>query len=165
MLTEDRLSNKRKSQTGNDFNKDIENILYMLKNDKIIESFKKEPKLSAPGYINDQFRPDFKINLIEKTIVFIDNTKTIRGDRVKQKQWEALGVKMCYTNKECTAYYFVIVPNEDIIGSEETREKEVHNVIHERNKIRSGDYYSEIDDILFVDEFINWLHLKIESVI
>lgn len=129
----------------------------MLKEDKIIKDFIKEPRLSVPGCESLQFRPDFKIYLNDETLVFIDNTKTIRSDRLKQKQWEALGTQMCFKDSEWKTYYFVVVPNKDIIGKKETREKETRNVIREKEKIHSNTYFSKIDDIMFLNEFIEWL--------
>lgn len=64
---------------------------------------------------------------------------------------------MCFKHTKWKTYYFVVVPNKEIIGKNETREKEIRNVTREKEKINSGTYFSKVNDILFLDEFIKWI--------
>jgi hypothetical protein len=154
ILTEDKISNQKKSKSGNDFNKEVNTILSDYIDRGVILNYCSEPRLTIPGYSYEQFRPDFKIETNNNTIIFIDNTKTVRGDRVKQKQWDAMGVKLSFPNTDSNVLYFVVVPPKSRIGHDDTREKEINNVLHERTKIKSPSYFSKIDDILFLDEFL-----------
>lgn len=155
ILTEDKISNKEKSKSGNDFNKEMNTILLDYIDNGLISNYCCEPRLTIPGYSYEQFRPDFKIETNNNTIIFIDNTKTVRGDRIKQKQWDAMGVKQSFSNTDNNVLYFVVVPPKSRIGHADTREKEINNVIHERTKIKNPNYFSKIDDILFLDEFLD----------
>lgn len=155
ILTEDKISNTEKSKSGNAFNKEINSILSDYIDNGLILDYCGEPKLTLPGYSYEQFRPDFKIKTNNNTIIFIDNTKTVRGDRIKQKQWDAMGVKLSFLNTDSTVLYFVVVPSKSKIGHADTRKKEIDNVTHERDKIKNPNYFSKIDDILFLDEFLD----------
>lgn len=149
-------SNTLKSQSGNNFNKEVNDILIGLQDKGIIESFIKEPSLILPEYKSSKIRADFMISIRDGEIIYIDNTKTIRTDRVKQKQWDALRTKMSYGDDYYITYY-VVVPDASVIGNDETREIENINVLNEKKKMTDIDYYSKIDDILYLGEFIEML--------
>lgn len=155
------MSNQKKSLKGNQFNREVGEEIQRLKEIGAIVSYIKEPVCSIPGYGFNQYNPDFSIELKDKTILYIDNTTTVRSDRLKQKQWEAYGVKQGDIN----AMYYVVVPNEDKIGTPDSREKEWHFVLRERSKIENPSYFSAIDKLLSLDELKEeLLHLSTRTV-
>lgn len=147
-----KLSNKQKAVTGHNFNKSVEKELIMLKNIGIIQDFKKEPKYNYPGFESYQFRPDFEIKLNDNFYIVIDNTNTIRSDRMKQKQWDAHGSKMYWKNKEINIKYFIVIPN-----LKQILDKESYNINLSKKLVHSTSYYSEIDDILSLKELLQYL--------
>lgn len=156
MSIEDKISNTEKSKSGNGFNGEVNNVLMHPKKSGVIKDFTKEPVLTLLTHKNTKIKPDFKIVLNDGVLIFIDNTKTIRTDRVSQKQWDAFRLKSVFSNKD-SMYYYVIVPNKDVIGSNLSREYEIINVENEKKKMKNKDYYSMIDDVLYLDELIELL--------
>lgn len=147
-----------KSIKGNLFNKEIQHILFKLVENDVLSSVVIEPKVYIPGYNISSFNPDFLIKVNEGHFIFIDNTTTIRSDRIKQKQWDAHGVKTAYANTSIKIECFVIVKNLTDIGNEKTRQTEIKNVQKEKEKMKNPNYYSALDKILYVDELIDYLN-------
>lgn len=137
-----------KSSKGNLFNEEVETELRILKENGTIVSYQVEPVLSIPGYGYSQLNPDFSIKLWNRNTLYIDNTTTVRSDRLKQKQWEAYGVKQA----DISSMYYIIVPNPDKIGTPASRGKEWGFVLKERSKIHNDMYFSAIDKLLSLDE-------------
>lgn len=146
-----RESNRLKSIVGNAFNRKIRQYLENMK-EEYIKEYKTEPK-----YNNKQFRADFEIELKNGVLVVIDNTTTIRNDRVNQKQFIAYGVKKHFEAEEKTVKFFVVVPNKEKIGTKKTREKEIKTIERMKTKIKDKKYESFIDDILYLDELLEML--------
>ena len=153
-------SNSSKSINGNKFN---ETIIGVLSDSEFSMQFsiKKEPSYAYPGFAIPQFRPDFEI-VHNQFILLIDNTTTIRNDRLKQKQWDANGAKqsLALTSSK-PIYYIVVTPSLDQIGSPATRQKEAMAVLSQKKKIHNNTTYSAIDDIIPQDE----LHSYIRSLV
>ena len=146
-------SNSSKSKNGNDLNKDINKILKKALDKKLIASFEKEPRYNYPGYTYEQFSPDFEITLNDGSKIIIDNTTTARHDRFKQKQWDAYGIKSYFKSEGVdNVQYFIVLPNDDCLGSPDKRKKEINNYMHEKDKISSGEYFSVVDDIIQVED-------------
>lgn len=145
-------SNKLKSVKGSSFNKIIGDILKYHLDNNHIEYFKKEPKYSAPGYTKTQFNPDYEIQLLNGKKIVIDNTTSIRSDRVKQKQWDALGVKSYFKKYGENINYYIVIPNSYSLGTEYTNKEEVNLYLTQRLYILENEHYSEIDDIIELDE-------------
>lgn len=158
LLIEDKLSNKRKATRGNQLNKEVRNILLQLVENKTILDIISEPKIRIPGYDISTFNPDIWIIVNKGHYIFIDNTTTIRTDRVKQKQWDAHGIKSAYSTESIKIECFVVVQNWQDIGNEKTRHKERRNVQREKEKIKNPKYFSELDAIYYVDELLNYLY-------
>ena len=155
-------SNSKKSRNGYDLNRDIKNIfLNKLENNKI-KKYTYEPKYNFPGYENSQFSPDGEIVLNNDCIIIIDNTTSARHDRFKQKQWDAYGTKKYFKTffPDKEVKYYIVLPDTENLGSNETREKEYNNYLREKNKFNSEKYYSEVDDILQVSDLIKLISEK-----
>lgn len=147
-------SNSAKSQNGNDMNAEVKGILNNLKREGTIKSFRCEPRYAHPSTSYEQFSPDFEITLNNDNIIIIDNTTTARHDRFKQKQWDASGVKQYFESKNIDVKYYVVLPNNDVIGNDSTRQREIQNYLNEKTKVNSGTYFSKIDDIIQVCDLI-----------
>ena len=148
------LSNSGRSRRGNALNKEVNLRLIEVLNNNLIKSYTYEPRYSFPGYEKEQFSPDGEIVLNNNTVIIIDNTTSIRHDRLKQKQWDAYGIKNYFkiTHPDIEVKYFVILPDiQNIINSE----LEIKNIEREKKKIFSSSYYSEIDNILHISDFLN----------
>ena len=100
-----KLDNSFKSTNGNALNKYVEQILTEYASLGYIKKFIKEPKYRMPGFEQTQFNPDFEITLLDSSIIVIDNTTTIRSDRMKQKQWDSFGVKAYFESIGETILY------------------------------------------------------------
>lgn len=153
------LSNSGKSNKGYSFNFEVKEILLKLLEKHFIKSYTYEPRYKFPGYEKEQFSPDGEIILNDNKIIIIDNTTSIRHDRLKQKQWDAHGIKKYYSINYpfSEIEYYVIIPNIDNIDNTDT---EMKNIIREKNKIFSSYYYSEIDNILHISELIDLIFKK-----
>lgn len=147
-------SNSSKSRNGNKLNKNIEKMLKKAENDKLIKSYKAEPRYNYPGYTKKQFSPDFEITLMDNSKIVIDNTTSARHDRFKQKQWDANGIKAYFEEKDIEINYYIVLPNDDELGGDDTREKEIENYQREKDKIANGKYFSAVDDIIQVNDLI-----------
>ncbi|MCK8827076.1 hypothetical protein MWH25_04855 [Natroniella acetigena] len=158
-------SNSAKSLNGSELNREIKQICQNLKDKGFINSFEEEPRYNYPGYNyssyhgkSGQFSPDFEIELNNGDIIVIDNTTTIRHDRLKQKLWDAYGVKEYYRNKGKEIKYYVVAPNDNQLGSSPSKtKKEKRNLENNREKVRSDndrEYFSTIDDILQIEDLV-----------
>ena len=89
--------NRAKSRHGSDFESVIESELrqYSL-------NYRSQPKYG------NQFNPNFEIVTTDK-IYIIDCTTTARSDRLKQKQFDAHGVKLILKSK--SVEFFVVIKN------------------------------------------------------
>lgn len=148
-------SNSAKSRNGNDLNALVKDLLNNCMKRGLIKSFVFEPRYSHPSTSYKQFSPDFEITLNDDSIIIIDNTTTARHDRFKQKQWDAFGCKEHFKSLKKTVKYYVVLPNNDNLGSQSTREKEISNYLNEKNKISNGTYFSMIDDIIQLNDLID----------
>lgn len=148
-------SNSAKSRHGNDLNSIIKDLLNVCKEKGLIKNFVFEPRYSHPSTSYEQFSPDFEITLNDNSIIIIDNTTTARHDRFKQKQWDAFGVKEHFKSYDIAVKYYVVLPDNDNIGSDSTREKEIKNYLNEKHKLSNGNYFSMIDDIIQISDLVN----------
>lgn len=147
-------SNSAKSQNGNDLNALVKSILVEANRRDLIKDFEYEPRYSHPTTTYPQFSPDFEITLKDNSIIIIDNTTTARHDRFKQKQWDAFGVKEYFKYHKKQVKYYVVLPNNDSLGSPSTRHKEINNFLNEKAKITSGTYFTMIDDVIQLSDLI-----------
>ena len=141
-------SNTAKSINGSLFNKIVRQAIEKLLAEQKIKFFVNEPRYNFPFKQKKQFSPDGEITLLNNRIIIYDNTTTIRHDRLKQKLWDAYGVKEHFNAKDIQVRYFVVIP--DILSVKETR-----NALNEKNKINDLQYYSSIDDIITLAELLN----------
>ena len=86
-------SNSAKSKHGSSLNKQLKDLMLGLLSTNKIASFKDEPRYNYPAKKQKQFSPDGEITLLDGSIIVYDNTTTIRRVRLKQKLWDAYGVK------------------------------------------------------------------------
>ncbi|MGL6184671.1 MAG: hypothetical protein ACRC1T_04760 [Clostridium chrysemydis] len=149
-------SNSAKSKNGYNLNAIVKEKLEIKLTNKEINSYENEPRYAYPGYAKGQFSPDGEVIKKNGEKIVFDNTTTARHDRFKQKQWDANGIKTSLKGENVK--YFIIVPDFENIGNDSTREKEIKNVINEKVKIHSMGYFSQIDDILTVSEFMEYLN-------
>lgn len=152
-------TNSAKSQNGNNLNAIVYDLLVQAFNSGKIKDFKKEPRYNFPNHAYNQFSPDFEITLNDGSIIIIDNTTTARHDRFKQKQWDAFGIREHFYALNKQIDYFVVLPNDDSIGNNNSRDEEIHNYIREKDKNADPSYFSLITDIIQVDDLKNILNL------
>lgn len=151
-------SNSAKSKNGNTLNSIVNNLLIQAYESNKIKDFKKEPRYSFPKHTYKQFSPDFEITLNDYSIIIIDNTTTARHDRFKQKQWDALGIKTHFISINKSVKYYVVLPDNNCIGNDKTRNYEIKNYLHEKKKNSSSSYFSMIDDIIQLSDLVNILN-------
>lgn len=153
---EHQKSNSKKSTDGYNLNKEVKNILLNKLEASAIKSYTYEPKYNFPNYKNAQFSPDGEIILNNGLVIIIDNTTSVRHDRLKQKQWDAFGTKEYFKmyHPDIEVKYYVVLPDKNNLGSIHTREKEFKSVVREKNKINGSNYFSAIDDIIHISELI-----------
>lgn len=149
--------NSAKSRNGADLNALIKGLLEEALNKKSITAYRYEPRYNFPTYQETQFSPDFEITLSNGQIIIIDNTTTARHDRFKQKQWDANGVKEHFKAKGKSVKYYILLPNDDTIGNDKSRAKEIKNVKNERLKIHKKGYYSQVDDLIQVKDLMKMI--------
>ncbi|QST02187.1 hypothetical protein IMZ31_22300 (plasmid) [Pontibacillus sp. ALD_SL1] len=149
-------SNSSKSRSGNRLNQIVEEALTGLKEKGTIQDYIKEPRYAHKGYSYPQYRPDFVIFKKDET-VFVDNTTTIRSDRVKQKQFDAFGVKHALSHSGKAITYYIAIPDLCHLGTEKTNEKEISHYEREKKKISEKHIFSFIDDILPFSQLIESL--------
>lgn len=147
-------SNSAKSQNGSDLNTTVGTILSYCYANNLIRGFEKEPRYPHPSTTYEQFSPDFTIHLNNGEIIVIDNTTTARHDRFKQKQWDANGIKAYFNSQGISIKYYVVLPDDDVIGNINSRDKEIKNYYNEKYKIATPGYYSMIDDIIQLSDLI-----------
>ena len=145
---QDNESNAAKSSRGYSLNQQLNQLMLKLLAENKINNFKQEPRYNYPAKKQKQFSPDGEITLLDGNIIVYDNTTTIRHDRLKQKLWDAYGIKEHFQSKGTEIKYYVIVPDEMI-------EKEIRNTLREKEKLRDREYYSTVDDIITVTELLN----------
>ncbi|AWI03473.1 hypothetical protein [Clostridium drakei] len=147
--------NSAKSLNGNALNKKIYEILKTLQSKGYVQSFVFEPRYNYPNHSYEQFSPDFEITLKNGNIIIIDNTTTARHDRFKQKQWDAYGTKVHFQDKGKNVEYYIVLPDDEEIGNDNSRQKEINNFIHEKNKNNDPQYFSCINDMIQVSDLVN----------
>lgn len=141
-------SNSAKSLNGSLFNKLVKQEIENLLRDRKIKCFVNEPRYNFPSKQKRQFSPDGEITLLNNKIIIYDNTTTVRHDRLKQKLWDAYGVKEHFKAQDIQVKYFVVIPNT-------ISEKETQNFLNEKKKINDSQYHSSIDDIITLSELLN----------
>lgn len=151
------LDNSLKSTNGNTLNKYIGDKLLEFVSLGYINGFIREPKYTMPGYEHPQFNPDFEITLLDGSIIIIDNTTTVRSDRIKQKQWDSFGIKSYFTSINESILYYVVIPDKENLGSKQTNSTEIKMYLNYKDNIISGKIYSAIDDILQLSELFDQL--------
>lgn len=108
----------------------------------------KEYRIGKKGYSNKkQFYAPFLIEFLDGTKWVLFSTTSMRTDRIKGQQWDALNLKEIDNN--ITAVYLVY-PD----GVEPT-EKE--NFISQNNKYKNLEEYSAIDAIISQEEICNMI--------
>ncbi|MEM8677550.1 MAG: hypothetical protein AAGF83_27375 [Cyanobacteria bacterium P01_G01_bin.67] len=144
---QDNESNTAKSSGGHSFNQQLNKLMSQLLTENKIDNFRKEPRYNYPSKKQKQFSPDGEITLLDGRIIIYDNTTTVRHDRLKQKLWDAYGIKEHFKSQDILIQYYVVVPDEMI-------EKEVKNFLREKAKLNNSEYYSTIDDIITIRELL-----------
>lgn len=141
-------SNAAKLRHGNSLNKQVENLIKSLLQNKKIKNFIVEPKYNYPSKKKKQFNPDGEITKLNGDLIIYDNTTSIRSDRLKQKSWDAYGVKEHFKLAEKNVKYYVIIPNN-------LKSKEQKKALKESKKLHNNqDYFNTIDNILTISELI-----------
>lgn len=158
-------SNSKKAKDGHDFNKQVFLLLKELEKLGLISNVSPEPPYSILPESERQFNPDFSFEK-DGEFIIIDNTTTIRNDRAKQKNFDALGVRTSARhktkNKNQNIRCYIVVPNYDEIGKEKTREKEIKNVKNAKKRVLEKDELVFIDEVLTIGELVEILSKKLE---
>lgn len=132
--------NREKARNGMDARLALSEVLRDLMERGAIVSHNANPTYGYEGYDNAQFKADDEIVLANGSRCVLYSTSSIRSDRVKGQQWDAFNIKQIEPGIH---YAFIVVPDESAVaGSFSFRER-----------IRSGDLFSAIDDILSIEDF------------
>lgn len=132
--------NTIKAQHGVNAKKGLDAIVEELKEYGAIVDSEDNPEFGYPGKDAKQFKASKMITTVENEKHILYSTNSTRTDRLKSQQWNALNIKRIDEDVE---YAYVVVPNEESLKGCETY----------RNKLRSGELYTAIDDIFTVEEF------------
>lgn len=139
-----------KSAHGNEFKKNICELLISLKKEGIVDSVETDKRFSLNEKYKPQFFAPYFITTKNKFAV-IFTTTSIRSDRNKITQWDSWGIK---TSMEGQVKCILVVP--DNLPSNE----EVH-FQKESTKIQNTSFFSSIDAIIKLSELKNYLIIKI----
>lgn len=132
--------NSIKAQHGVKAKRTLDYVVRELESYGALSSHEDSPAYGYDDHDKMQFKADKSVTTAggEKCILY--STNSIRSDRVKGQQWDAYNIKQIDNKVE---YAYIIIPDEDALkGSVSFREK-----------MRNGEMFTAIDDILTVDEF------------
>ena len=175
-------SNSAKSKHGYSLNDELQQLMSELLAKNKIKKFQPEPRYNYPLKEKKQFSPDGEITLTNGKLIIYDNTTTVRHDRLKQKLWDAYGIKEYFKSLNiCDLHFdnistikfllFLIVKNY-LVGiiflkhsldikyyviipnANKMKPKEIKKAQREKEKINDPEYYSTIDDIITVEELL-----------
>jgi len=99
----------------------------------------KTPPYGRKGYADDQFYVPEVVTLVNGNKYLLYHTNSLRSDRLKENNWDAFNIREI--DKSVTGA-FLVLPSE--LGFDQGTGP--------RDKIRSKEYFSAIDDVLTVQE-------------
>ena len=140
------FTNAEKSQHGVNAQNNLENILSYCVDKGYIATYTKNFRTGKDGYSNDeQFYAPFVIEFVdtEKWIIF--STTSMRTDRIKGQQWDAINLKEI--DSSITKAYLVY---SDSVSDHDKAEFE-----RQHNKYISGYEFSAIDGVINQDALYN----------
>jgi len=133
------LSNGDKNKHGLSAQDNLKMLLEHCKTIRYIKSFTYDFKIGKPGYENTtQFYAPFVIEFYDNIKWALFSTTSMRTDRIKGQQWDAMNLKNVVENM---THAYLVYPD----GLDAKDEKEF---IRQNNKYQSGFDYSFIDAIV-----------------
>lgn len=140
------FTNAEKSQHGVNAQNNLENILSYCVEKGYIATYTKNFRIGKDGYSNDeQFYAPFVIEFVDAEKWLIFSTTSMRTDRIKGQQWDAINLKEIDTS--ITKAYLVY---SDSVSDHDKSEFE-----RQHNKYVSGYEYSAIDGVINQDTLYN----------
>lgn len=133
--------NKKKACNGAAVKELVEKTITDLRADGLISARYRAPHYGYDGYDSKQFYAANEIELCNSEKWLIFSTNSIRNDRVKESQWDAYNIMRIDGSIEKA---YLVVPDEGSFEGGKTC----------RSKIRNGEYFTAISDILTIDEFV-----------
>ena len=143
--------NKSKSKRGNEFNETVLLTLKSIKDKGVIDNIDMKKRFPYTEGHGPQFYAPF-IVLKENKKVLVFTMTTMRSDRNKEKQWDALGIKNYFKGQISVV---VVLPDE-LSG------KELCHHVREKKKIKQKNYFSVIDEICQLSELSKVLRSIVE---
>ena len=139
-------TNKDKAEHGRNAQVSLQSILTKCVEVNYLSSYTKDYRIGKTGYNNSkQFYSPFLIEFEDGTKWIIFNTTSMRTDRIKGNQWDALNIKNIDTS---ITKAYIIYP--DSLPSTIKNE-----FIRQNKKIKNQDEFSAIDEILSQDCLYN----------
>nr|DAF20291.1 MAG TPA: restriction endonuclease [Inoviridae sp.] len=139
-------SNADKQKHGQSAMEGLESILKQCQTAGYIKAIKKNFRIGKEGYSsNVQFYAPFVIEFMDNAKWAIFSTTTMRTDRIKGNQWDAINLKQIDTSIERV---YLIYPD----GA-----KEEKDFIRQNNKFINLEEYSAIDEIISQNTIFNYI--------
>ncbi len=138
---EDYNEQSNKAQSGADFNVKVLEELKRLQKAGLVEHIQMDKKISFAQGFDPQFHAPFLVSKSGNEFL-IFKTNSARSDRIKENQWDAYGVKNHFAGK---IKALLVLPDN-------LSEKEKNHAIREKERIKQTQYFSKIDEILFLSD-------------
>ena len=133
--------NKTKYQNGAKSKGTVLSILKQLSESGTLRHCSSDYRCGYPGKTEKQFYAPFFIEFNDGYCWILFPSNSIRTDRMNIQQWNAEHIKRI--NKNVTKAY-IIVPDEIVNNDKELKIAEQYD-----ERLRSGDYYTAIDGVIF----------------
>lgn len=137
--------NKVKALNGIKGKESLLEILKKMQNESLVSSCSSNYRIGYNSQFPDQFFAPFYLELSDGSAWIIYATNSIRTDRMCIQQWNSENIKRINSRVKKA---IVIVPDEI-----KENEKENQEVKKYKEKIKTGKYYSFIDDVIYLSEF------------
>lgn len=87
------IANSEKAQHGRNAMDNLNKLLMYCQDQKYIISFVKSFRVGKSGYNMEQFYAPYKIDFLDKESWILYSTTSMKTDRIKGQQWDALNIK------------------------------------------------------------------------
>lgn len=141
------FSNADKQQHGQSAQNSLEQILERCKTVGYLKDIHPNYRIGKDGYNKSQFYTPFLIEFHDETKWALFTTTSMRTDRIKGQQWDALNLKKI--NQSISSVY--------LIYPDGLSTKEENKFIQQNDKYQNHKEYSAIDAIVSQDEISNMI--------
>jgi len=150
------FTNADKSKHGTSAQNGIEDMLNYCKECEYIVNYKKNYRIGKSGYENTkQFYVPFLVEFYDGEKWALFSTTSMRTDRIKGQQWDALNVKQIDAS----------ITTAILVYDDSVSENEKIEFVRQNTKYQTHYEYSEIDAILSQDAVNNAIEAKALSEI